>query len=129
MKSERDFLTKPDPDREKLPTMLRKIVDYKKLDHELAALLIESYPDGYGDEDIIVFKNLQGDYVEAVEIKTEDTIYLVKISKSLTDFISNFDDTIEKELEARPEPVLEEADSPEFELDSDMDYDLEDDLD
>ncbi|HZJ20077.1 MAG TPA: hypothetical protein VFD35_06955 [Pricia sp.] len=109
--------------------MLRKIIDYKKLSHELAALLIESYPDGYGDEDIIVFKNLQGDYVEAVEIKTEDTIYLVKISKSLADFISNFDDTIEKELEERPEPILEEADSPEFELGSEMDYDFEDDMD
>ncbi len=109
--------------------MLRKIVDYKKLSHELAALLIESYPDGYGDEDIIVFKNLQGDYVEAVEIKTEDTIYLVKISKSLADFISNFDDTIEKELEEREEPILEEVDSPEFELDSEMDYDFEDDID
>ncbi len=109
--------------------MLRKIVDYKRLDHELAALLIETYPDGYGDEDIIVFKNLQGDYVEAVEIKTEDTMYLVKISKSLADFISNFDDTIEKELDGEPEAILEEADSPEFELDSDMDYDLEDDMD
>ena len=109
--------------------MLRKIVDYKKLDHELAALLIDTYPDGYGDEDIIVFKNLQGDYVEAVEIRTEDTMYLVKISKSLADFISNFDDTIEKELEDREEPIMEEADAPGFELDSEMDYDYEDDLD
>jgi len=109
--------------------MLRKIVDYKKLDHELALLLIESYPDGYGDEDIVVFKNLQGDTVEAVEIKTEDTVYLVKISKSLSEFISNFDDTIEKELEARPQNVLEETDSAEYELDSDTDYDLADEMD
>ncbi|MDT7830399.1 hypothetical protein RQM65_17145 [Pricia sp. S334] len=109
--------------------MLRKIVDYKKLDHELALLLIESYPDGYGDEDIVVFKTLQGDTVEAVEIKTEDTVYLVKISKSLSEFISNFDDTIEKELEARPQNVLEETDSPEYELDSDADYDLGDEMD
>ena len=38
--------------------MLRKLVDYKKLDHELANLLINTYPHGYGDEDIIMFKNL-----------------------------------------------------------------------
>ena len=113
--------------------MLRKIVDYKKLNHELAALLIESYPDGYGDEDIIVFKNLQGDTVEAVEIKTEDTQYLVKISRSLADFISNFDDTIEKELDGRPEEnveaELDEEDTSEFELETDLDYDTEDDMD
>lgn len=109
--------------------MLRKIVDYKKLNHELAALLIESYPDGYGDEDIIVFKNLQGDTVEAVEIKTDDTVYLVKISKSLADFISNFEDTIEKELEDRPEPISDEDDSAEFELETDLDYDFDEDVD
>ncbi len=91
--------------------MLRKLVDYKKLDHELAALLIESYPDGYGDEDIIIFKNAHGDIVEAVEIKTHDTLYLVKISKSLANFISNFEDNIEKELESKQEPILEEVDA------------------
>jgi hypothetical protein len=109
--------------------MLRKIVDYKKLDHELAALLIETYPDGYGDDDIIVFKNLQCETVEAVELKTEDTLYLIKISKSLAEFISNFDDSIEKELEARPEADPEDDAAPEFELESDMDYEFEDDLD
>ncbi|HDZ14517.1 hypothetical protein LCGC14_1175180 [marine sediment metagenome] len=109
--------------------MLRKIVDYKKLDHELAALLIESYPDGYGDDDIIVFKNLQGETVEAVEIRTKDTQYLVKISKSLAEFISNFEDTIEKELEGRPDEDLEDEDVTEFELETDLEFDSDDDLD
>lgn len=93
--------------------MLRKIVDYKKLDHTLAALLIETYPDGYGDEDIIAFKNIHNEIVEAVELKTNDILYLVKISKSLANFISNFEDNIEKELDIEPTPnsVLEEVDS------------------
>ncbi|MGI9551111.1 MAG: hypothetical protein ACR2MT_07920 [Aurantibacter sp.] len=97
--------------------MLRKLVDYKKLDHELAALLIETYPDGYGDDDIITFKNASGEFVEAVELQTNDTLYLVKISKSLANFISTFDDTIERELEASSGRVLEEVES------SDMDFD------
>lgn len=84
--------------------MIRKIVDYKKLAHTLAALLIETYPDGYGDEDIITFKNAQGDLIETVELKTPDILYLVKISKSLADFISNFEDNIVKELELEPSP-------------------------
>jgi hypothetical protein len=79
--------------------MTRRLIDYRKLDHQLAALLIENYPYGYGDEDIISFKNIKGDYVEAVELKTTDTLYLVKISKSLSNFIANFEENIEKELE------------------------------
>ena len=79
--------------------MKRVLVDYKKLSHELAAMLIETYPDGYGDNDIIAFKNAKGELIEAVELRTEETLYMVKISQSLSHFIANFDDSIEKELE------------------------------
>jgi hypothetical protein len=109
--------------------MLRKLVDYKKLDHELAALLIETYPDGYGDDDIVTFRNASGETVEAVEIQTSDTLYLVKISKSLASFISNFEDTIEKELEDKQEPVLEEVDSTDYESEFGQDQESEDDSD
>ena len=84
-------------------TMIRKLIDYKKLDHDLAARLIETYPDGYGDEDIITFKNVQGEIIETVELKTNDTIYLVKISKCLANFISNFEENLERGLESREE--------------------------
>jgi len=79
--------------------MKRILIDYKKLNHEVATLLIETYPDGYGDEDIISFRNVHGEFVEAVELQTEDTLYLIKISKSLSHFIANFDDNIIEELE------------------------------
>lgn len=103
--------------------MLRKLIDYKKLDHELASLLIKTYPDGYGDEDIIVFKNLNGEIVQAVEVKTEHTIYLVKISKSLADIISNFEDIPEKEMEK--EYVTEDFDLPSEELEMDLNLEEE----
>lgn len=94
--------------------MLRKLIDYKKLDREVASLLIESYPDGYGDDDIIMFRNLGGEIVEAVEVRTKDTVYLVKISKCLADFISNFEDNLERELEK--DFPLDDFDFPENEL-------------
>lgn len=90
--------------------MLRRLIDYKKLDHDLANVLIDSYPYGYGDEDIISFKNANGEIVEAVELRTEDTLYLVKISKSLSDFIANFEDNMEKELASKtPEEVMKDG--------------------
>lgn len=88
--------------------MLRKLIDYKKLDHELAARLIETYPDGYGDEDIITFKNVQGEIIETVELKTPDTIYLVKISKSLANFILNFEENMERDMETKEESTFDE---------------------
>ncbi|QLG47073.1 hypothetical protein [Costertonia aggregata] len=108
--------------------MIRKLVDYKKLSHEVAALLIESYPYGYGDEDLITFKNTNGELVEAVEVRTDDTIYLVKISKSLSDFISNFEDTIEKELESKPKPILEEVSTDDIENELEQEFDEDDDF-
>ena len=109
--------------------MLRKLIDYKKLDHQLAALLIETYPDGYGDDDILTFRNAHGELVEAVELKTNDTLYLVKISKSLANFISNFDDNMLKELETKAAPVLEEVDSPDYEAEFKPNQELEEDTD
>ncbi len=70
----------------------RVIVDYKKLTSEVLKLLVDKYPDGYGDDDVINFKNLKGEYIEAVEVSTEDTKYLVKISSKLERTMADFDE-------------------------------------
>ncbi len=70
--------------------MLRKIVDFKKLTPEILTLLVGKYPDGYGDGDVIVFKNLKNETIEAVEVRTEDSIYLVKISSRLVNSMASF---------------------------------------
>lgn len=72
--------------------MNRIIVDHKKLTSEILNLLVEKFPDGYGVRDIIKFTNHKGQYIEAVEVRTDDTIYLVKISDQLVDSMDNFDD-------------------------------------
>ena len=106
--------------------MKRILIDYKKLNHDVAARLIDSYPYGYGDEDIILLKKPSGEIVEAVEVRTDDAIYLVKISKSLSNFISNFEENMVKELDKKvdSEIALAENDdissNPELESDSDI---------
>ncbi len=72
--------------------MKRVIVDYKKLNKDILNLLVEKFPDGYADKDIITFKNQHNEMIEAVEVRTEETIYLVKISKRLADTMQNFED-------------------------------------
>lgn len=102
--------------------MKRVIVNFKKLTPEIMSQLVEKYPDGYGDDDIITFKNAKNETVEAVELRTEDCIYLVKISTRLQDVMAVFDqsDYEDSELE---EPIV---DLPER-TDEDMDLEEEDD--
>lgn len=72
--------------------MKRVIVDYAKLTNEILNLLVEKFPDGYDDSNIIRFRNAKNELIEAVEVRTEDTIYLVKVSTKLADRIENFDE-------------------------------------
>ena len=72
--------------------MIRKIVDYQKLNEDILNLLVEKFPDGYDDSDIITFKNANGEVIEAVEVKTIDTVYLVKVGKRLVQAMEDFED-------------------------------------
>ena len=72
--------------------MKRIIVDYSKLTNEILTLLVEKFPDGYDDSNIIRFRNAKDEMIEAVEVRTEDTIYLVKVSTKLASRIENFDE-------------------------------------
>jgi DNA-directed RNA polymerase subunit delta len=84
--------------------MKRIIVDYAKLTHEILNLLVDKFPDGYDDSNIIRFKNAQNELVEAVEVRTEDTIYLVKVSTKLADRIENYDE--DDEISDVIEPII-----------------------
>jgi len=72
-------------------TLRRIIVDYKKLTPEILTLLVDKYPYGYDDDQIISFRNAKNEIIEAVEVRTDDTIYLVKVSKKLENTMEKFD--------------------------------------
>ncbi|MBC7844886.1 MAG: DNA primase [Flavobacterium sp.] len=90
--------------------MKRVIVDYAKLTHEILNLLVERFPDGYDDSDVIRFRNAKNELIEAVEVRTEDTIYLVKISTKLADRIENYDEDDEIEIEPIADISLDDDD-------------------
>jgi hypothetical protein len=72
--------------------MKRIIVDYKKLNTEILNLLVEKFPDGYDDNDIISFRDSKGQQIDAVEIKTDDINYLIKIDMKLQQAIKDYSD-------------------------------------
>ena len=101
--------------------MKRVIVDYAKLTNEILNLLVDKFPDGYDDSNIISFRNAKNELVEAVEVRTEDTIYLVKVSTKLADRIENYDEDDEIIIDEVVEPIKG------LDLDDDIDDDDEDD--
>ncbi|MDI1306634.1 MAG: DNA primase [bacterium] len=99
--------------------MKRVIVDYAKLTNEILNLLVEKFPEGYDDSNIIRFRNAKNELIEAVEVRTEDTIYLVKVSTKLADRIENYDE--DDEIDDVIEPISG------LELDDDDSVDDDDD--
>ncbi len=123
--------------------MKRVIVDYAKLTNEILNLLVEKFPDGYEEHHIIRFKNAKNELIEAVEVRTTDTIYLVKVSTKLSDRIVNYDEDEEMDI---VEPITnielddddamaddddedENLDKPEFDDDEDEDAEKADFID
>ncbi len=56
-------------------------------------LLVDKFPDGYDDDDIVTYRNANNEVVECVEVRTEDTAYLVKVSKRLVMAMEDFDES------------------------------------
>jgi hypothetical protein len=82
--------------------MRRIIVDYAKLTGDILNLLVDKFPEGYDDSDIIRFRNAQNELIEAVEVKTDETIYLVKVSTKLASRMEKYD---EEDIESVVEPI------------------------
>jgi DNA-directed RNA polymerase subunit delta len=101
--------------------MRRVIVEYAKLTNEILNLLVDKFPDGYDDEDIIRFRNAKNELIEAVEVRTEDTMYLVKVSTKLADRIENYDE--DDEIDDVIEPIIPTKG---LDMDDDMDDDDDD---
>jgi|SRR5690554_4926799 len=90
--------------------MKRVIVDFKKLTPEILSLLVEKYPYGYDDDDIITFKNTKGELIEAVEVKNNNDAYLVKVSAKLVNTMANFDED-DYDADEFNEPIIELPDA------------------
>ncbi len=78
---------------------IRKIVSFQKLNEDILNLLVEKFPDGYADKDIIAFRNANNEYVEAVEVRTEDIVYSVKVRKRLVQAMENHEEVEHEEKE------------------------------
>jgi len=61
----------------------RVIKDYNTLSQEHIDLINEHYPNGFENENLVSFVTPKGQFIKALEVRTEDTIYLFKIDKNM----------------------------------------------
>jgi len=74
--------------------MKRIIKDYTNVTDDQLRLITKTYPDGIDGDHLISFTGPKGEYIKAIEVRTEDTIYLFKISGQMLakiDSITNDD--------------------------------------
>lgn len=105
--------------KNKSDNLKRIIVDFKKLTPEILSMLVEKYPDGYDEDHIITFRNAKNELVEAVQVDTEDTRYLIKVSTKLVLTMENYDeddyeDFDDDDADAVQDPVIEPSEDPDF---------------
>ena len=61
----------------------RVIKDYNKLSQEHIDLINEHFPNGFENENLVSFVTPKGQFIKALEVRTDDTIYLFKIDKNM----------------------------------------------
>lgn len=102
--------------------MKKIIIDFKRLSKEHKDLFFEKYPRGYSKKGIITFNNSKGVIIEALELITEDAVYLVKLNKIKfnktehvfeEDFFSDFEtyENVEEILKAKDAMILDYLES------------------
>jgi hypothetical protein len=70
--------------------MKRVIKDFKTITPEVMALINDQYPYGYEDTQLVTFVNAKGEFVKALEVRTDEIVYLIKLDRKLDEHINDY---------------------------------------
>lgn len=57
------------------------------------ALINDQYPYGYEDNQLVTFVNAKGEFVKALEVRTDEVVYLIKLDRKLDEHINDYMDS------------------------------------
>jgi hypothetical protein len=77
--------------------MKRYIKDYRTITDEHMMLIRSQYPNGFSDDDLVALKTSNGDYFDALEVRTDDALYIVRVNHDLLEMISDFENKMSLE--------------------------------
>jgi len=72
--------------------MNRVIKNYTNITPMHIELIAKAFPEGFGDDDLQVLSMPNGKYLRALEVKTEDTIYLFRIDDEMIEVLEDATD-------------------------------------
>ena len=75
--------------------MKRVIKDFKAITDDVVALINEQYPFGYEESQLVTFVNAKGEFVKALEVKSDEITYLIKLGTKLNEHINEYMDSDE----------------------------------
>ncbi len=70
--------------------MKRVIKDFKSITPEVMALINDQYPHGYEDNELVTFVNAKGEFIKALEVRTDEVVYLIKLDRKLDEHINDY---------------------------------------
>lgn len=92
--------------------MKRVIKDFKSISPEVMALINDQYPHGYEDNELVTFVNAKGEFIKALEVKTDEVVYLIKLDRKLDDHINEYVDSDDLGFDADSDSVDVEIEDP-----------------
>lgn len=87
--------------------MKRVIKDFKAITDDVVALINEQYPYGYEDSQLVTFVNAKGEFVKALEVKSDEITYLIKLDRKLDEHINDYMDSDEDDFSYSSEDGIE----------------------
>ena len=73
--------------------MNRIIKNYTNITEKHIALITDSYPEGFGDDDLTTLSMPDGKYLRCLEVRTEYTIYLFRIDSEMIEKLEEATDS------------------------------------
>lgn len=105
--------------------MNRYIKDFATITDKHLMLIKEQYPQGFCDQDLVSLKTCTGEYIEALDIRTEDAIYLVRVNHALLEKIDDFEQREDVDREIEAEFFLNEVDQADRDAEKEKERELD----
>jgi len=75
--------------------MKRIFKDYRNITDKHMLLIRENYPKGFSDADLTSIKTADGNYMDVLEILSDEALYMIRINHDLLNMIDEFNENMD----------------------------------
>lgn len=79
--------------------MKRIIKEFDALNDRHYHMIRRQYPGGFGDNDLVTLKTADGTYFDALEVRTKEALYLVKVTHDTLERIDQIEELTSDQIQ------------------------------